>query len=171
MKNALIGYVTAVFNDNNRLMKNLEKQGENRATIISRCFGHALTDMLDFIEDFKEDVQADEYIEDYSIYVRRIQELEEENKKLYEANRKFYIRSTESKDCNRCANSVTNSGVQELKNQLVEANESIKSLKENEKRITEIRIQEINKFKCSDAMWGSIYRENIERIKKLAGEK
>ncbi|MBX4259791.1 hypothetical protein KTC96_25020 (plasmid) [Clostridium estertheticum] len=122
-----------------------------------------LGNFLDYVADLKEDVQAieQENTEEYSIYVRRIAELEYENKELVRRNDNQKL-SLQARNM-----STDKTELQKVKSQLAEANESIEILKDNEKRITETKDQEINKLKCSDAIWSSIFRQQIERIKKL----
>lgn len=98
-----------------------------------------LGDFLDYIADLKEDVQPTNT----------------------EAERSYYDQ-IETKDYQitmlKNENLKLTKRVDELCGQTVELVDKI-----------EPKNQLINKLKCSDRMWNEIYRQNLERIKKLTG--
>jgi len=130
MKSHLIGYVTGMVNNYQLTLKVMEANKYNDSTLLAmqnKLIGNT-TDLLDYIADFKE-IEPKENIDNYLIYVKRITELEDENKLLIKGNenQKFTIQARQNNA----------SEIQELKKRLAEANESVESLKDNEKRLKE----------------------------------
>lgn len=183
MKKELIGYVTGMVNNHNLTLEMVGKTLGHDLNLMQKKMIGNLDDLLEYIVDMPEE-EITENIEDYSIYVRRIQELEnetkgqlikieeveKENKQVEENNRDL------KSDIKQIASKVKESSymeLQELTWKLAETKESLGNMMDNEARLN----KRVENAELSEKVWKGICdnfaKKNVglrEQVNKLNGQ-
>lgn len=156
MKESIVGYVTG--------MVNTYGQGTMDFVITDSVIEN-LNDLLDYIVDLKE--EPTDTTEENARYINRITELEDKNGGLEIAYREEKADNDELVEtCNQLSlRSVTlsvNKELQEVKNELAEAEETIENYADNEKRLNaRVEKAELEAKGYNNVMY-KLMRENNE---------
>ena len=105
MKEAIIGYVTALINNHSRKLGKVKEVTPSGITSNTQIYINELNDLLDFVEDSKEEephpqLEMSKCIDEYAGQEAQIGLLERGNKKLRDENRKLTAKLDEREKTN-----------------------------------------------------------------------